>query len=276
MEDEFHRISAAALRNRGLITTAGRGRTWEARITSAGVEYLVKVDGPTPPIPRQANESVTQQLVDDLVAAGGSLRVQARPWGFQEGVDWEQRARLAQVHGKVPAGKRLRTRRVEGELEIWLEEAAPGTDVPLRPVAVPKRVTRLHPVAQRFRDDTAKHLVSRAQLPRCVRIVHALVTEAERRSFTVGTVDTPVRRQRHEGWKSEDGHLTITIREHVYRLKVFEDKVVLRGAFDAETEYRRGVNYPEYLNPRKRNRYDADATGGSTWRALGTRERDGR
>jgi len=44
MPDESHRISAAALRNRGLATTAGRGATWTAQITPAGTQYLERLD----------------------------------------------------------------------------------------------------------------------------------------------------------------------------------------------------------------------------------------
>jgi hypothetical protein len=112
-ENDFHRISAAALQARGLITISGRGATWAAKIAPAGSEYLSRVDGTKPPIPRQANVSVTQQLVEAVIAAGGALRVPKRRWDSTEGVDYEHRARLAQVHGKVPAGKRLTTRDVE-------------------------------------------------------------------------------------------------------------------------------------------------------------------
>jgi hypothetical protein len=115
-------------------------------------------------------------------------------------------------------------------------------------VPAPQRVTRLHPVAQRFRSETDKHLVSRAQLSRCVRIIPALVTEAERRGHTVANVGGATDGRLSERWKNDDGHLIITIRGHHYRLKVFEEKVSNRGAFDAETEYRRRVNYPQYLN----------------------------
>lgn len=261
MEDDFYRISAAALRNRGLISISGRGPTWKAKILAAGTEYLQKVESPNPPIPRQANVSVTQQLIDDVIAAGGSLRVPQKRWGSTEGVDWEQRVRWARQHRKVPPGKRLTTRRVDDELEIRLEDGLPGTDVPLLAVPVPQRLTKPHAVARRFRDDTAKHLVSRAQMSRCVRILHALAIEAERRGFGVANVEGPSDRHRDDRWKSDDGHVIITIRNHSYRLKVSEEGVVNRGSFDAETEYRRSVNYPQYLRPRTRAKYDADATG---------------
>jgi hypothetical protein len=71
MDGMSHRVSAAALRNRGLVTISGRGSTWAAKITDAGRDYLAQLDGPNPPVPRQANRSVTQQLVDDVIAAGG-------------------------------------------------------------------------------------------------------------------------------------------------------------------------------------------------------------
>jgi hypothetical protein len=57
MEGDSHRISAAALRNRGLVKTSGHGPTWTAKLTDAGRAYLAQVDGPSPPIPRRANRS---------------------------------------------------------------------------------------------------------------------------------------------------------------------------------------------------------------------------
>lgn len=85
--------------------------------------------------------------------------------------------------------------------------------------------------------------------------------EAERRGFTVANVGAPPQSRHNQRWRSDDGHLIVTIRNHSYQLKVLEEKVANRGTFDAETEYRRGVRYPEYLRPRARTRYDQDATG---------------
>jgi hypothetical protein len=95
------RISAAALRNRGLVRTSGHGTQWRATITPAGTAYLQQVDGPNPPQPRQPNVLVTQQLVDDIIGAGGALRVPRKRWNDKGGVDYERRARLAESHGKV-------------------------------------------------------------------------------------------------------------------------------------------------------------------------------
>jgi hypothetical protein len=108
MEGDSHRISAAALRKRGLVTTSGRANTWFAKITEDGRNYLAQVDGPAPLTPRQGNVSVTQQLVDDLIAAGGSLRVPRKNWREPGAVDFEKRVRLAERYGKVPSASASR------------------------------------------------------------------------------------------------------------------------------------------------------------------------
>jgi hypothetical protein len=45
MDGVSHRVSAAALRSRGLVRTSGRGSTWTAVITIAGKEYLERLEG---------------------------------------------------------------------------------------------------------------------------------------------------------------------------------------------------------------------------------------
>lgn len=176
MLDEFHRISAAALRSRALVNTSGRGPTWNAKITSIGREYLRDVDGADPPVPRQANASVTQQLVDDVIAAGGSLRVPRKAWYDRDGVDYENRARLAERYRKVPAaGKRFEVSVVVDELEIQLVDG-PGNGAPaeLVPIKLSGKVGRYHAAARALRDRSERHEVSRELLSRATRIVHAI------------------------------------------------------------------------------------------------------
>ncbi|HZO36729.1 MAG TPA: hypothetical protein VFB41_07630 [Solirubrobacteraceae bacterium] len=59
MEGERHKISAAALRNRGLVTTNGHGAAWIAKATRRGREYIAEADGPNAPIPRRPNTPTT-------------------------------------------------------------------------------------------------------------------------------------------------------------------------------------------------------------------------
>lgn len=184
-DDAFHRISAAALRRRGLIKTSGRGSHWSAQITDIGREYLARSEGPDPPKPRQANASVTEQLVDDVIASGGSLRVQRPTWAEPDAIDYKRRARLAELHNKVPAGKQLAVRVVsDSELEIELVDAlVPAPQIEEETIDVPERVARHHPAARAFRDSGERHQVSQAQLARATRIVHVIAREAEKRGW---------------------------------------------------------------------------------------------
>ena len=120
----------AALKSRRLVRTSGRGPTWQAEVTPEGLDLLegaARVErgqlessdslaelspagGPVneersslerPRRPRAL--SPTEQLIADLVAAGGVLAV---PSGHGPGeADYGQRLRSAQRFGKVPGGK---------------------------------------------------------------------------------------------------------------------------------------------------------------------------
>ena len=94
-----HRISAAARESRS-VTISGRGPTWAAAVTAAGNEYLDHVAGPDPPMPRQANASVTQQLVNDVIAAGSVLRIHARAAGPRR-----DRLRPSRATGRAPTAR---------------------------------------------------------------------------------------------------------------------------------------------------------------------------
>jgi hypothetical protein len=265
MDGDAHRISEAALRSRGLVRISGRGRRWTARVTDAGRAYLKEVDGSDPPVPRQANVSVTQQLVDDVIAAGGSLRVPRPGWPRRGEVDWENRAHLAAVYGKVPAGKRLAvTVALPDELQIELVDAAHGAPDAAAPVPVPAKVGRHHPVVRQFRERAERHEVSRAALPRALRILQGLVVEAERRGYRAELA--PAREQpRHgrSGWSgSKHGHVLLSVGECTAAVRVTEDGLPSR----AHWEYtHRSYSY----GPRGRKPVDAAAAD----RVRGQRDR---
>lgn len=246
MEGDSHRISAAALRRRGLVTISGRGPTWVAMIASVGREYLERVDGAEPPVPRQANVSVTQQLVDDMMAAGGSLRVPRKSWHEPRGIDYANRARLAERYGKVPTGKRLTVTAVSrDELELELVDA-PGQLVSraeLAPVDVPERVGRFHAAARQFRERTDRHEVSRALLPRATRIVHAIAVEADRRGWSVRCSPESKNGYGREDWTgTKDGHLKIAAGEHAFSMRLQEEGVHTRGPWEIEVHRYRNVS----------------------------------
>jgi hypothetical protein len=268
MENDFHRISAAALRNRGLVTTAGRGATWTAEITPSGREYLEWVDGPSPPVPRQANVPVTQQLVEDVIAAGGSLRVPRASWQNCDGVDFERRAQLAQRHGRVPPGKRLNvTVASRDELEIELVDAPghAGGRAELVPISVPEKVGRYHPAARQFRGFSERHEVSRAQLPRATRIIHTIAVEAERRGWSAQASSESKNGYGRSDWTgTKDGHLLITAGGYDFRVRLQEEGVHTRGRWEEEVARYRDVSPDSYFYRDRqlpRGPYDARGTG---------------
>jgi hypothetical protein len=262
------RISAGALRNRGLVTTSGRGATWVARITQSGREYLDQVDGPTPPVARQANVSVTQKLVDDVIAAGGVLLVPRKNWQRPESIDYEKRARLAEQYGKVPPGTRLTVSVISrDELQIELVDAPGhlGGRAELIPIVVPEKVGRYHAAARQFRDRTERHEVSRALLPRVTRIVHAIAVEAERRNWSARASSESKNGYGRTDWTgTKDGHVQITAEQHEFWLRIQEEGVQTRGVWDEEVHRYRNVSsdwafYRDRELPR--GPYDASATG---------------
>ncbi|MGA9762386.1 MAG: hypothetical protein WBQ14_08190 [Gaiellaceae bacterium] len=237
------RISAGALRNRGFVRTSGHGPTWKAMITPNGAGYLKQIEGPNPPIARQANVSVTQQLVDEVVAAGGSLRMPRKHWD-EPGIDYERRAQLAETYGKVPAGRRLVVKTLSRE-ELLIELVGDGivdadgreSPVPLEPIPVPARLSKYHHVAREFRDRTNLHEVSRKALPRVLRIVHALAIEAERRGYQVSCVQIREDSYGHSDWKpAREGQLVFVINGHPLRVRIWEKGAGLRGPYEHQLE----------------------------------------
>jgi hypothetical protein len=257
-EGRPERITAGALRNRGLITTNGKGSTWTGSITADGKDYLERVDGPNPPVPREPNRPASERLMDELIAAGGTLRVPRRDWQPHEKgrPDYERRATLAVERGLVPPGKQLFVGYQSGELLLELRDAPEGTPTVALPVPVPDRVGRYHPVVVDFRDHPERHEVSRAQLPRVCRLLQGLVVEAERRGFVV---NGPMVREAEPGWSrcsgSQEGHLRITVLDIPIILRVWEDGVVPRKPFP-RYDYRLGSS-----SRRRVPAYDEGAKG---------------
>lgn len=262
-EGVHHRISAASLNGRGLITVTGRGPSWSAEITDAGAEYLAKVDGPTPPVPRQANRSVTVQMIDDVIAAGGVMQIPRDPG--RGGVDWQQRVRQAIRHNKVPSGKRLlyESDWRAGTAEIRLIDAPEGTTPVLLPVPVPEHVARYHAVVRQVRNDKSRLEVSDTVLPRASRILQGLVLEAERRGCKVAApMGHKSRNSSKLEWGSTiDGQLVITVGDYAQGLRIHEqglriNSVYKRPPWDSSDplDYRRSGTWRQV-------RDDSNATG---------------
>ena len=228
-----HRVTAAALRRRGLVLTDGRGDAWCAELTDAGREYLDQVEAGTAPPQRQSNVPVTEQLIAEVAAAGGT-RTYPRPgWGRGD-IDYARRADLAIRHNKVPPGKRLLVRRTDDGIEITLADPPPGAPVgPPPPVPVPRQVRGYHPAVQTFRQTTQRHEVTRRQLNRASRILHALATVVEAHGWTAEpprpASSTAFSNRRDDG---EGGHLVVVTDAYRAQLWISEDGLGSRARWE--------------------------------------------
>src|SRR5215211_3409958 len=145
MHGDSHKLSAAALRSRGLVRTSGRGPRWRAEITEHGRSWLANPPAPKPARPRAkapvreaesageqgpgntSSRLKTEQLVAAVIDAGGVLRLSDET--AHGGVDYRQRAYAAQRHGKVPAGKHLTVERRDGTFTISLVDGETGNEI---------------------------------------------------------------------------------------------------------------------------------------------------
>ena len=206
--------------------------------------------------------SKTEQLVADVIAAGGRLTLPDET--ADGGVNWRQRAYAAQRHGKAPAGKRLSVSWTDAGFEIELLDGETGNELGADAVPVPARLSKYHPVAQEFRNRTNLHEVSRKALPRVLRIVHALAQEAERRGYQLACVRVREDSYGRSEWKpNHDGQLVFTINGHQLKVRLWEKGAGLRGPYEPDEALARrsreavqGDAVPSRPKP-----YDSGATG---------------
>jgi hypothetical protein len=213
----------------------------------------------------------TEQLVSDVIAAGGRLTLPDET--AQGGVNWRQRAYAAQRQGKVPDGKHLSVLRSNGEFEIALIDGATGNELGADAVPVPARLRNYHAVAKDFRNRTSLHEVSRKALPRVLRIVHALASEAERRRYGVACVRVQQDGYSRSEWKpTRDGQLVFMIHGHELKVRVWERGVGLRGPYEQQKrrwqeDREQPVQLMRFVERPKA--YDSRATGELNVEALG-------
>ncbi len=262
--DVSRRITAAALRSRGLVTVRGRGPTWSATITDKGRLFLEDADRSDGVPLRQGNYSVTEKLVADVIAAGGSLEVD-RPRYGSRGIDYEKRVLAAERHRKVPTGQRLVvTFASDTKVRIDLVDGVPGTPSGLTTVAVRTSAPRggYHVAVRRFADAAVRHDLTRAVIPRVLRILQAVVVEAERRGHCVTSEVAPKATDTYQARQFVPGRIvitadgctnTVTIREiGLPRLSYWEQR-------NRTYSYTRAGGSVSHLPPR--TAYEAAGTG---------------
>ncbi len=147
MDGSAHRISAAALRSRGLIRVSGRGRTWSATITEAGSAYLV-----SPPPPRKQTPRPTRRAPTNRADPPQPAPVPAASRDDAIAED------LRQAYPSIRATR----------------SAARG----LRPALDGRLVVGERPGVVRM-------VVSRDRLRRALVLAHSLITGAKRRGWSI-------------------------------------------------------------------------------------------
>lgn len=284
MEDYSHRVSASALRSRGLVRITGRGPSLRAELTDAGralVDQLPSNTAPARegrrggahtsasvevPAPRSGEKrSKTQQLVGDVVAAGGKLVLPDDT--ARGGVDWRQRAYAAQRHGKVPAGKHLTVSLTTAGFEIELRDGETGNELGADAVPVPAQLRNYHPAVRQFREQTSLQQVSRKALSRACRMMHALAVALEKRGHRVtyrAKSGDEQARARYSGKPASYGRFVVTINGHDLTWLLSENGVGLRGPWE-ERKRQREENRNAFRFDRwdvgRIEPYDKSATG---------------
>src|SRR5581483_5931474 len=113
---------------------------------------------------------VTEQLIADLIASGGELRIDRD----KDKVNYEARVGAAIRHGKVPEGKLLTiendTRR---EWIIRLQDPPAWMTMILDPIPVPGQLRNPHTVLKRLQGEDSLPLTKAVQ-PRAFRLIQAL------------------------------------------------------------------------------------------------------
>ncbi|MEY9850124.1 hypothetical protein ABH940_007242, partial [Streptacidiphilus sp. BW17] len=175
----------------------------------------------TRPASKSERRTLGEQLIDDLIAAGGRLVVHRD--GGPGTPNWPSRVNSAKRSGKLPAGKDIKSGWAAGGYEIRLEDIPAWRLAVPDPVPVPERLTRPHSVVATLRDGKRTLDLGKPVLPRALRLIQAIVAEAERRGHTIRVVNQRTDRHGYEHAESED-HFIVTAQGHPCGVRITQLK----------------------------------------------------
>ena len=257
-------ITVYALRSRGLVTTTRTDGIWTATATNKGRHYLEHGANPTPapvanrarPVPKASRDSRpaldASGLVAQVQAAGGTLTL-TNP-GAATRAAWR-----GAIQSAILAGHRLHyTGRLRGDLVISMQPLTPAATTrseertawqapigPLPHTATHPLIAELRTLLERnsgaaqsgARPDPRLPPVSRNAMPRTLRLLQLLFTQAEQRGHTVRAVMRTDRRRTH-------GYCII-VHGHQYPITVVEYRgaltLKLDGLFGGRREWGDGL-----------------------------------
>jgi hypothetical protein len=150
----------------------------------------------------------TEELIAQLLAAGGQIHVDKGDTRNIPGL-----VTYANRRDKVPSGMRMVQRRAAGGYDVRLEQLPDWVTATLTPIAVPDVVRRPHPVIETLRAKDSALFVTGPARARAVRLLHALVSAALERGYTVKD-NMPKNSYGYRERAGQKGQLTISIHGH--------------------------------------------------------------
>ena len=153
-----------------------------APIKTLAVEKKAK---PVPP-PNQGD-----RLIADLVAAGGRIVVK-QEYGVGA-ANWSARITSASRSKHLPDGKYVSSGWCRDGLEILLKDVPAWRTEVLDPITIPERLTNPHAIVAAFRDGKRELPLTKAVMPRALRLAQAMLVEAEHRGYKTKLAAEPSR-----------------------------------------------------------------------------------
>lgn len=208
-DHNVHKISAAALKSRGLAIVAGHGRTWTATITDAGTHYLEHGSYPPSDEPSFAviaagrSRRTTPPTLDlgegasETFAEAEALIKQLQNQGQLTVPDPEESVRAryrrvlhaCRVHHLVPDGQELRfTGRSSGDIVIMLSTGSPADTTSWDRIRTTARTVTTNLEALRTAVETTSILnsVSETLRPRAIELVFGLAEQLRAHELKLG------------------------------------------------------------------------------------------
>ncbi|MCX5303192.1 hypothetical protein OG304_06965 [Streptomyces sp. NBC_00160] len=227
-EGTAHKLSCQALQNRGLVKVSKRQGQWSAVLTDAGQHYLdhsaaaqrdgiqlpagtsdpesnARVASPLPTqrtssLPRKRAKTVTEQLLEELIEAGG--RIVKREASGRETEKWPIRVAAARRSGKIPETKELHAGWCGDGYEIRLVDTPAWRLAVLPPIPVPIRLTAPHPVVKALQGHPQPMRLTKSVQGRAFHLIHGLLTATQSLGYAsaLGTAESaPATHRRRDG-----------------------------------------------------------------------------
>lgn len=208
-DDNVHKISAAALKSRGLATVTGHGRTWTAMVTDAGTHYLEHGNYPpsvTPPTAVTAGRHARREKRPNLdLSEGASETLSEAKALIQQLQEQRQltvpdpeesvRARYrrvlhaCRVHYLVPDGQELLfTRRSAGDIVIMLSTGSAADTTNWDRIRTTARTvtTNLEALRTALESTSILNSVSETLRPRAIEVVLGLAEQLRAHELRLG------------------------------------------------------------------------------------------